>query len=100
MCVGFPMTVVEDLGAEALCDRHGRRERLSMLLVGPQPVGTKILAHLGAAVRVVGDLEARQIDDALEAVEAALRGENVERFFADLVDRTPQLPEFLRREPH
>ena len=71
-----------------------------MLLVGPQPRGTKILAHLGAAVRVLGDLEAQQIDDALEAVEAALRGENVDRFFADLVDRAPQLPEFLHQEPH
>lgn len=98
--MGFPMTVVEDFGADALCERQGARVRVSMLLVGPQPVGTKILAHLGAAVRVLGDLEARQIDDALEAVEAALRGENVDRFFADLVDRTPQLPEFLRQEPH
>ncbi len=100
MCVGFPMTVVEDLGSEAHCERRGARERVSMLLVGPQPAGTKILAHLGAAVRVLGELEAQQIDDALEAVEAALRGENVDRFFADLVDRTPQLPEFLRQEPH
>jgi hydrogenase expression/formation protein HypC len=100
MCIGFPMTVVEDLGVEALCERHGARERVSMLLVGPQPSGTKILAHLGAAVRVLGDLEAQQIDDALEAVEAALRGENVDRFFADLGDRAPQLPEFLCKQPH
>jgi len=97
MCVGFPMTVVEDLGPEALCERQGGRERVSMLLVGPQPVGTKILAHLGAAVRVLGDLEAQQIDDALLAVEAALRGENVDRFFADLIDREPELPGFLRQ---
>lgn len=90
------MTVVEDLGGEALCERNGVRERVSMLLVGPQPAGTKILAHLGAAVRVLGDLEAQQIDDALEAVEAALRGENVDHLFADLVDREPQLPDFLR----
>ncbi|HMK88311.1 MAG TPA: HypC/HybG/HupF family hydrogenase formation chaperone [Methylocystis sp.] len=96
MCIGFPMTVVENLGVEALCERRGQRERVSMLLVGPQPGGTKILAHLGAAVRVLGDLEAQQIDDALDAVESALRGENVDHLFADLVDREPQLPEFLR----
>jgi hydrogenase expression/formation protein HypC len=99
MCIGFPMTVVEDFGSEALCERRGARERVSMLLVGPQPAGTKILAHLGAAVRVLGETEAQQIDDALEAVEAALRDENVNRFFADLVDRAPQLPEFLRQDP-
>ena len=99
MCIGFPMTVIEDLGSDALCERHGARERVSMLLVGPQPAGTKILAHLGAAVRVLGDLEAQQIDDALEALEAALRGENIDHLFADLVDREPELPEFLRQEP-
>jgi len=89
------MTVVEDLGAEALCERRGERARISMSLVGPQPVGAKVLAHLGAAVRVLGDLEARQIDDALDAVEAALKGENFDHLFADLVDREPRLPEFL-----
>jgi hydrogenase expression/formation protein HypC len=98
MCIGFPMTVIEDLGSEALCERHGARERVSMLLVGPQPAGTKVLAHLGAAVRVLDDLEARQIDDALSALEAALRGENVDHLFADLVDREPELPEFLRQQ--
>ena len=98
MCIGFPMTVVEDRGGEALCERHGARERVSMLLVGPQPAGTKILAHLGAAVRVLDDLEAQQIDDALDALQAALRGENVDHLFADLVDREPELPEFLRQQ--
>jgi hydrogenase expression/formation protein HypC len=98
MCVGFPMTVLEDLGSEALCERHGARERVSMLLVGPQPAGTKILAHLGAAVRVLDEVEAQQIDDALDALEAALRGENVDHLFADLVDREPELPEFLRQQ--
>jgi len=89
------MTVVEDFGAEALCERRGERERISMLLIGAQPRGTNILAHLGAAVRVLSELEARQINDALDAVKAALKGENVDHLFADLVDREPQLPEFL-----
>lgn len=96
MCIGFPMTVVENDGGTALCERRGETQRVSMLLVGPQPAGTKVLAHLGAAVRVLDELEARQIDDALDAVAAALKGENVDHLFADIVDREPQLPEFLR----
>ena len=98
MCVGFPMTVVEDQGAVALCERRGDIQRISMLLVGPQPVGARVLTYLGAAVRVLDELEARQIDDALDALAAALRGENVDHLFADLVDREPELPVFLRDE--
>ena len=90
------MTVVEDLGAQALCERRGGQHQISMLLIGPQPLGTKVLTHLGAAVRVLDELESRQIDDALDAVEAALRGENVDHLFADLVGREPELPDFLQ----
>jgi hydrogenase expression/formation protein HypC len=96
MCIGFPMTVVESDGSEAVCERRGERSRISMLLVGAQPIGTKVLAHLGAAMHVLSELEARQIDDALDAVEAALEGKNVDHLFADLLEREPQLPEFLR----
>ncbi|WP_166142167.1 HypC/HybG/HupF family hydrogenase formation chaperone [Methylosinus sp. RM1] len=97
MCVGFPMTVVEGDAFEALCERRGERQAVSMALVGAQPAGTKVLVHVGTAVRVLDPLEAAQIDDALDAVEKALAGENVDHLFADLVDREPQLPEFLRK---
>jgi hydrogenase expression/formation protein HypC len=97
MCVGFPMTVVEGDAFEALCDRRGESHAVSMALVGAQPAGTKVLVHVGTAVRVLDPLEAAQIDDALDAVEKALAGENVDHLFADLVDREPQLPEFLRK---
>lgn len=97
MCVGFPMTVVEGDAFEALCERRGERHAVSMALVGAQPAGTQVLVHVGTAVRVLNPLEAAQIDDALDAVEKALAGENVDHLFADLVDREPQLPEFLRK---
>jgi hydrogenase expression/formation protein HypC len=96
MCVGFPMTVLEGDDFEALCERRGERRRVSMALVGAQPAGAKVLVHLGSAVRLLEPTEATQIDDALDAVEKALAGENVDHLFADLVDREPQLPDFLR----
>ena len=44
--------------------------------------------------------EAAQTNAALEALEAAIAGErDLGPFFTDLVDREPQLPEHLRREP-
>lgn len=95
MCLGIPMTVVEGDDFTALCARGEETRRVSMLLVGGQPVGTKVLVHIDSAVRVLDAAEARTIDDALAGVAAALAGESFDHLFADLVDREPQLPNFL-----
>lgn len=97
MCIGFPMTVLEGDAFGALCERRGETHSVSMALVGALPPGAKVLVHLGSAVRELDPTEAAQIDDALDAVEKALAGENVDHLFADLVDREPQLPEFLQK---
>jgi hydrogenase expression/formation protein HypC len=99
MCVGFPMRVVSGDAFAAECERDGQTERVSLLLVGPQPVGTNVLVHLGTAVRVLGDEEARLIDDALAGIAAALDDRPFEHLFADLIDREPVLPDFLRPAP-
>lgn len=96
MCIGFPMTVLDGDAFEARCERRGETHRVSMLLIGAQAPGAKVLVHLGSAVRLLGDCEARQIDDALNALEEALTGQNVDHRFADIVGREPELPEFLR----
>ncbi len=69
---------------------------MSVLLVGTQPVGAKLLIHIDSAVRVLDDEEAALIDQALAGLEAAMRGEDFENAFADLINREPQLPEHLR----
>ena len=75
------MEVVEARGRVALCrGRDGLRE-LDLALVGEQPPGTWVLAF---------------IDAALDGLEAAMAGEtDLGPYFADLVDRTPQLPPHL-----
>ncbi|KAA5601803.1 HypC/HybG/HupF family hydrogenase formation chaperone [Blastochloris sulfoviridis] len=95
MCIGLPMRIV--LGGEftAACERRGETQAVSLALVGPQQVGTHVLVHLGAAVRVLGAEEAQRIDDALDGVAAALQGRAFDHLFADLIDREPQLPDFL-----
>jgi hydrogenase expression/formation protein HypC len=97
MCLGFPMTVVSGDAAQAICVRKGETAVVSMLLVGEQPPGARVLVHLGAATRVLDETEAQAIDAALDGLEAALRGENCDSFFADLVGREPPLPDFLRK---
>ncbi len=96
MCLGIPMTVREGDEATALVERRGETRRVSMMLVGAQPAGTIVLVHIDSAVRVLDAEEAGRIDDGLDALAAALDGRPFDHLFADLVDREPQLPDFLR----
>jgi hydrogenase expression/formation protein HypC len=96
MCIGLPMRVVETDGVTALLEGRGERRRVSLLVVGEQPVGTALLVHVETAVRVLDEAEVPLIENALAAADAAARGEPFEHLFADLIDRTPQLPPHLR----
>jgi len=101
MCIAVPMQVVESSPGWALCSAGGeaeRRERVDVRLVGDQPPGTWLLVFLGAARDVVDAQRAMQTRDALEALRALQQGESVEHLFADLIDREPELPEFLRNQ--
>jgi hydrogenase expression/formation protein HypC len=90
------MRIVTRDGAIATCEGRGRRERVDLSLVDDPPVGTWILAYQGTAVRWMTDVEAAETSAALDALEAVLAGEaDVDRYFADLVGRTPSLPPHL-----
>ncbi len=86
------MTIVEGGEFSALCARGDERRRVSLLLVGPQEAGAKVLVHIDSAIRVLDETEAAQLDKALDGLAAALRGENFEEAFSDLIERGPQLP--------
>ncbi len=111
MCIGVPMRIEsgDALTAVAVAERAGgarERHTLDMLIVGAQPAGTWVLEFQGAARRVLDPIEAQQMRDALQALQLVLAagGETadaqtaaaIEHLFADLVERTPQLPEHLR----
>lgn len=97
MCVGLPMRVIEVAGGMALCERRGERTRLNAMLLGGLAPGDFVLAFQGSAVRVLDAAEAARTDDALDALEAAMRGDaGAGGHFADLVDRVPELPAHLR----
>jgi hydrogenase expression/formation protein HypC len=97
MCIGVPMKVVECNDHMAVCESGARRERLNILLVGPQAAGTWVLSFQGSAVRVMTDDEAQQTNAALAALEAATNGVgDLDAFFADLTAREPVLPPHLR----
>lgn len=92
MCLSIPMQVVAlegDHSDIAIVERRDgdslRRERVNMMLIGHQPVGTWILASLGLAQEVVEEHERCLIEDALAALAASLAGDyHAAQHFADL----------------
>lgn len=96
MCIGIPMQVTAVEGLHAWCEGMGERRRVDMLLVGEQPRGAWVLVFLDSAREVLSAEEARRITDALRAVGLAMAGDGrLDHLFADLVEREPQVPDFL-----
>ncbi|RXH38055.1 hydrogenase [Bradyrhizobium nanningense] len=96
MCLGLPMTIVETDGINALCEYRNEQRRVSVMLLADVSVGAKVLVHIDSAVRLLDEHEERLISEALDGLEASLKGQDCDRFFADLIGREPQLPEHLR----
>jgi hydrogenase expression/formation protein HypC len=88
MCLSIPKQVVEWEGEDgdfAWVERAGQRERINMMLLGPQPVGTWVLTSLGLAKEVIEPEELALIEEALTALAASLDGDyDANRYFQDL----------------
>lgn len=98
MCIGVPMRVVSAGETWAWCEGRGERRLLSTVLIGPQPEGAWVLAFIDDARAVLSEEEVGSINGALDALDAALRGDAVDfaAHFPDLAAREPQLPTHLR----
>ncbi len=92
MCLSIPMQIVawENEGGDVVTVERPqgdavRRERVNMMLLGPQPIGTWVLASLGLAKEVIDDEARALIEDALAALSAALDGDyDPAQHFGDL----------------
>lgn len=90
MCLGIPMRVLESHPFLSQCEGRGEIRPLRMALVGTQKPGTWVMAFLDQARQVLSEDEAREINLALDALEAAFDGEtDFERFFPDLPSHSP-----------
>ena len=100
MCLGIPMQIVSCQGSTALCETQGVQHQIDLSLVGGQPAGQWVLVFLGAAREVISSERAKQVQQALLAVESVMRGEpmdlDLDLLFADLVNREPKLPDHLK----
>ncbi len=109
------MQVVRMEGAFAVCRGPAGDERVDTLLTGPLVAGQWALVFLGAAREVIDADRAAQVNAALAGLQALLQAAPgghvstcgvdddramadalVRAHFPDLVDREPQLPDFLR----
>jgi hydrogenase expression/formation protein HypC len=86
------MQVVNPEGWTALCEGRGERRQINMMFIGEQPAGTWVLVHLDTAREVLDEAYAAQINEALDALEAVMRGEPIDAMFADLTQREHSLP--------
>ncbi|OQX30653.1 MAG: hypothetical protein B0D96_02950 [Candidatus Sedimenticola endophacoides] len=87
MCIGVPVQIVEAGEFSALaCGRNGE-ERVNMMLIGAQPVGTWVISFLGSAREVIGEEDAVNINKALDGLSAIMNGEgqiDVDHYFPGL----------------
>ena len=95
MCVGVPMQVLSVQDYAARCAGAEGEAVVDLALVGPQPPGTWLLVHLGAAREVLDPAQAAQIARALEGLRAVMAGGDAGDAFADLEAREPTLPPHL-----
>lgn len=100
MCVGIPMCVIEVREGFALCDGMGETRLVDMKLVGDQPRGTHVLVFLDVAREVMSAEQAAAVGNALKALHLAMTGagtpDDIDSLFADLANRTPELPDHLK----
>ena len=85
MCLGIPMQVLETDGILARCAGRGEERMVNVMLLDPVPVGGWVLVHIANAVRELEEEEVGPLNDALDAILLAARGENTDHLFADLL---------------
>jgi hydrogenase expression/formation protein HypC len=103
MCLGIPMQIIAAGEFQARCRGRTGEAWIDMRLVGAQPQGTWVLTFLDAAREVLDPERAAAIDAALDALErlqhgAPLSPGELDACFADLTQREPRLPDFLRKD--
>jgi hydrogenase expression/formation protein HypC len=96
MCIGVPLQVLHAGEGWAVCVDGDATRRVDTRLLDATGAGDWLLIHVDRAVRRIEPIEARQIRDALLAVQNAAAGRPFEHLLADLIDREPELPPHLR----
>lgn len=97
MCIGLPMQVIAIEPGHAICVGMGETRRVDTWLIDEPSAGDWLLVFVDSAREKLDPERAHQIGDALHAASLAVAGEtDLDRWFPDLANREPQLPDFLK----
>ncbi|WP_163327890.1 HypC/HybG/HupF family hydrogenase formation chaperone [Desulfurobacterium thermolithotrophum] len=77
MCVGVPMKIVEINYPMAIAEAKGVKRNISLMLLPEDKVkvGDYVMVHVGNAIEVIDEKEAKEIWEALDEVMTALSEE-------------------------
>jgi hydrogenase expression/formation protein HypC len=94
------MQVIEAHENSAVCEGRNGRQVINTMLLGPVQAGQWLLTFLDAGREVIDAERAALVNAALDGLQALADGGevNLDEFFADLANREPMLPEFLRKD--
>lgn len=100
MCLGIPMQVIEVHETAAICEGRNGRQLINTMLLEKVEVGQWLMTFLDAGREVIDAEQAALVNAALDGLQALSDGSevNLDVYFADLVNREPTLPEFLRKD--
>lgn len=100
MCLGIPMQVIEVHETAAICEGRNGRQLINTMLLEKVVVGQWLMTFLDAGREVIDAEQAALVNAALDGLQALSDGSevNLDVYFADLVNREPTLPEFLRKD--
>ncbi|ECV3919501.1 HypC/HybG/HupF family hydrogenase formation chaperone [Salmonella enterica subsp. enterica serovar O rough] len=99
MCIGVPVQVISQGQWFAQCrNRYGDLVDIDIQLVAPPSEGAWLLTFGGAAWREMDETEAVEVLAALDSLEQVMLTQSDPLAgFADLLSRTPELPEHLKK---
>jgi len=99
MCLGIPMQVESCQAQLAQCHYRGELQTVDLSLVGPVAAGDWLLVFSDAAREILAPQQARDILEALEALEAVMNGHyDPAHYLVELNQREPQLPPHLQAQ--
>ncbi|MGC2166946.1 MAG: HypC/HybG/HupF family hydrogenase formation chaperone [Gallionella sp.] len=100
MCLGIPMQVIEAFETSAICAGRNGTQMINTMLVGKVEPGQWLMTFLDAARDIIDSEQAELVNAALDGLQLVADGGEIDmdRYFGDLVNREPVLPDYLRKD--